>query len=158
MVATSAGILLHRSGAAGVEVLVAHMGGPFWAKKDEAAWSIPKGEYDPELEDPRAAARREFLEELGVEPPDTQTVELGAFAYASGKRLIVFAADGAGFPASGFEFGLFSLEWPPHSGRLQEFPEVDRVEWLPIDVARTKLVKGQRPVLDALLAHLGADS
>lgn len=147
---TSAGILLHRTVPGGAEVLIAHMGGPFWARKDAGAWSIPKGEFDPGTEDPLAAARREFREELGVDPPPGPYRELGTFTYASGKKVTVFAADGGDFAASGFAFGVFAMEWPPRSGRIQEFPEVDRVEWLPVAVAREKLVAGQRPALDAL--------
>lgn len=149
-VVTSAGLLLHRRTADGVEVLIAHMGGPFWARRDDAAWSIPKGEFDPEIETARDAAVREFREELGVDPPVGEYVELGTWTYASGKRITVFAADGAGFAASGFVYGTFELEWPPHSGRVQAFPEVDRAEWTGLDLARTRLVKGQRPVLEAL--------
>lgn len=146
----SAGILLHRTTRDGLEVLIAHMGGPFWARKDAGAWSIPKGEYDPVTEDPLAAARREFLEELGVDSPPGPYRELGTFAYSSGKKVTVFAAEGGDFEASDLSFGTFALEWPPRSGRMQEFPEVDRAEWTPIEVAREKLVKGQRAALDAL--------
>ena len=162
MVTTSAGILLYRVERTGpgseVSVLVAHMGGPFWAAKDEGAWSIPKGEYDPDAEAPLDAAKREFHEELGVAPPDADYAELGAFAYSSGKRVTVFAADGAGFEAShpAFVFGEFELEWPPRSGRTQSFPEVDRASWMGLDVARRRLVKGQRPALDRLAELLGA--
>lgn len=151
----SAGILLHRSvpettGQDRLEVLIAHMGGPFWSRKDAGAWSIPKGEYDPVTEHPLDAARREFREELGADPPAGPYRELGTFAYSSGKRVTVFAADGGGFEASGLLFGTFELEWPPRSGRMQEFPEVDRVEWMPVEAARERLVAGQRPALDAL--------
>ncbi len=155
MVVHSAGMLLHRGTPGGVEVLIAHMGGPFWARRDEGAWSIPKGEYDPAHETARDAAVREFREELGVAPPDGAYEELGTFAYASGKRVTVFAADGSGFEASGLSFGTFELEWPPRSGRMRQFPEVDRAEWTPLGVARERLVKGQRPALDALAQHLG---
>ncbi|MBN9186666.1 MAG: NUDIX domain-containing protein [Microbacterium sp.] len=130
------------------------MGGPFWASKDGAAWSIPKGEFDEGDEAAVDAAVREFREELGAEPPAPPYAELGTWAYSSGKRVTVFVADGAGFEASGFVFGTFALEWPPRSGRTQEFPEVDRAEWMPLAQAREKLVKGQRPALDALTAHL----
>lgn len=152
---SSAGILLHRRGAGGLEVMIAHMGGPFWSRKDEGAWSIPKGEFDPATEQAEAAARREFCEELGLDPPDVPLTDLGTFTYSSGKRVTAFAADGSDFAASGFSFGTFELEWPPRSGRRQAFPEVDRVEWLPVEAARPKLVKGQRPVLDALVALAG---
>lgn len=158
MTATSAGILLYRLAEEGIEVLVAHMGGPYWAGKDESAWSIPKGEYDPEDESPLDAARREFGEELGVDAPDLDYGELGTFVYSSGKRVTVFVADGGAFPATGLTFGEFELEWPPRSGRMQGFPEVDRAEWMPVDVARPRLVKGQRPALDRLVERIAAAS
>lgn len=156
MAATSAGILLYRVDPdGGVSVLIAHMGGPFWARKDEGAWSIPKGEYESG-EAPLDAAKREFREELGVDPPAVELVELGTFAYSSGKTVTVFAADGTGFSARDFVFGQFELEWPPHSGRVQSFPEVDRAEWTPEGDARWRLVKGQRPALDRLAEVLAA--
>jgi len=151
---TSAGILLYRLGKGAPEVLIAHMGGPYWAGKDAAAWSIPKGEYDPESEAALDAARREFREELGVSAPDVPFAELGTFAYSSGKRVTVFVADGADFSLEGLVFGEFELEWPPRSGHAQSFPEIDRVEWATTDAARERLVKGQRPALDALEEHL----
>lgn len=151
---TSAGILLYRLSDAGVQVLIAHMGGPFWAAKDAGAWSIPKGEYLADSEGALDAARREFEEELGVTAPDGPYAELGTFPYSSGKKVTVFVADGAGFEASGFVFGEFELEWPPRSGRRQHFPEVDRAEWTTTDAARERLVKGQRPAIDALEKHL----
>ena len=150
----SAGLLLHRRADGELEVLIAHMGGPFWARKDEGAWSIPKGEFDPESEEPVDAAVREFREELGVDPPPGPYDELGTWAYSSGKRVTVFAVDGAGFAASRFVFGTFELEWPPRSGKRQEFPEVDRAEWMTMDAARPRLVKGQRSALDALETSL----
>ena len=153
----SAGLLLYRL-TPDPEVLIAHMGGPFWSAKDEAAWSIPKGEYDPDAEAELDAALREFREELGVDPPPGPYAGLGVFPYSSGKRLTVFVADGAGFDPPSDGFGEFELEWPPRSGRTQSFPEVDRAEWMPISAARTKLVKGQRPALDALEEHLAAAS
>jgi predicted NUDIX family NTP pyrophosphohydrolase len=153
---TSAGILLYRlhsGGGKGVgapEVLIAHMGGPYWAAKDAGAWSIPKGEYDPDSESALDAARREFAEELGVDAPAPPYAELGTFAYSSGKRVTVFIADGADFSLDGLEFGEFELEWPPRSGKRSSFPEVDRAEWTTMDAARDRLVKGQRPALEAL--------
>ena len=150
MVAMSAGILLYRLDGGGVQVLIAHMGGPYWASKDVAAWSIPKGEFDPDHESALDAAHREFREELGVDAPAGDYAELGTFAYSSGKRVVVFVADGVGFDASGFSFGEFEMEWPPRSGETARFPEVDRVEWAAIDDARERLVKGQRPALEAL--------
>jgi len=156
MAATSAGILLYRLRGEQLEVLVAHMGGPYWAAKDEGAWSMPKGEYDQDAESAQDAAVREFREELGVEPPDRPLAELGTFAYSSGKRITVFVVDGAGFEPPEEGFGTFELEWPPRSGRRQEFPEIDRAEWMTPDAARERLVKGQRPALAALEEHLAA--
>jgi predicted NUDIX family NTP pyrophosphohydrolase len=155
MVVTSAGILLYRLQPR-TEVLIAHMGGPYWASKDAGAWSIPKGEFDEADEGALDAARREFREELGIAPPDGPYAELGTFAYSSGKRVTVFVADGAEFELEGLDFGEFELEWPPRSGRRQSFPEVDRVEWAEPDAARERLVKGQRAAIDALETHLAA--
>ena len=154
---TSAGILLYRL-VPEPEVLIAHMGGPFWAAKDAGAWSIPKGEFDEGDEAALDAALREFGEELGVEAPDVSYAELGTFAYSSGKRVTVFVADGTGFDPPTEGFGEFELEWPPRSGRTASFPEVDRAEWMGLDAARDRLVKGQRPAIDALEAHLAEAS
>ncbi|GAA3199252.1 NUDIX domain-containing protein [Microbacterium terregens] len=154
MAVTSAGILLYRLVEGAPEVLIAHMGGPYWASKDAAAWSIPKGEYDSDSEAALDAALREFAEELGVPAPDVPYAELGTFPYASGKRVTVFVADGGAFALEDLKFGTFELEWPPRSGRMQPFPEVDRVEWTGWDAARERLVKGQRPALDALERQL----
>ncbi|MDQ1112158.1 putative NUDIX family NTP pyrophosphohydrolase [Microbacterium testaceum] len=159
MVVWSAGLLLYRL-APEPQVFVAHMGGPFWAKKDAGAWSIPKGEYDPDTEGALDAARREFREELGVDAPEVEWAELGTFAYSSGKKVVVFAGDGSGFSASDFAFGTFEMAWPPRSGKTATFPEVDRAEWMGLDAAREALVKGQRPAIDALavaLEGLGGD-
>jgi len=156
-VITSAGILLYRL-APDLEVLLAHMGGPFWASKDAGAWSIPKGEFAEGDESALDAARREFREELGVDPPEPPYAELGTFAYSSGKRVTVFVVDGTSFSLDDLAFGEFELEWPPRSGRTASFPEVDRVEWTSPDVARERLVKGQRPAVDALEAHLAEAS
>lgn len=157
MPTTSAGILLYRL-APRLEVLIAHMGGPFWAAKDAGAWSIPKGEFDEGDEPALDAACREFREELGIDPPDVPYAELGTFAYSSGKRVTVFVADGAGVALDDLAFGEFELEWPPRSGRMQTFPEVDRAEWMTTDAARERLVTGQRPALDALEESLAAAS
>ena len=154
---TSAGILLYRI-APEPQVLIAHMGGPFWASKDAGAWSIPKGEFTQGDESALDAARREFREELGIDPPEPPYAELGTFAYSSGKRVTVFIADGAGFSLDDLAFGEFELEWPPRSGRTASFPEVDRVEWADTDAARERLVKGQRPAIDALEQHLAEAS
>jgi predicted NUDIX family NTP pyrophosphohydrolase len=144
-------VLLHRRGPAGVEVLLGHMGGPFWARKDAGAWSIPKGEY-AEDEDPETAARREFAEELGSPVPADVLVLLGEVR-ASGKVLSVWAGEGD-LDAAACRSNTFSLEWPPRSGRLQEFPEIDRAAWFGLPEARDKLVKGQLPFLDRLTARL----
>jgi predicted NUDIX family NTP pyrophosphohydrolase len=149
---TSAGILLHRAGAAGREVLIGHMGGPFWAKKDAGGWSIPKGEYGPG-EDAFAVACREFEEELGTPVPATLFLPLGELRTTSSKVLTVWAADGD-LDATAAVSNTFSLEWPPRSGQVQEFPEIDRAAWFPVEEARTKLVKGQVPFLDRLLEAL----
>jgi predicted NUDIX family NTP pyrophosphohydrolase len=131
-----------------LEVLLGHMGGPFWAKKDEGAWSIPKGEYD-EHEDPLTAARREFEEETGTAPPDGPTIELGEIRQAGGKRVLAWAVEGDLDPAT-VRSNTFTLEWPPRSGQLQEFPEIDRGEWFDAATARRKLVKAQGAFVDAL--------
>jgi predicted NUDIX family NTP pyrophosphohydrolase len=150
---TSAGILLYRRGDdGGCEVLVGHMGGPFWARKDDGAWSIPKGEHGPD-EEPFAVARREFEEELGSPAPATEFVPLGQVRQSGGKVLTVWAAEGD-LDASTTTSNTFELEWPPRSGRMQEFPEIDRAAWLPLDRARQALVKGQVPLLDRLAEHL----
>jgi predicted NUDIX family NTP pyrophosphohydrolase len=145
---TSAGILLYRLRPAGPEVLLGHMGGPFWARKDDGAWSILKGEHGPD-EEPLAVARREFEEELGSPVPADELVPLGDVRVTSGKVLTVWAAEGD-LDASATRSNTFELEWPPRSGRVQEFPEIDRADWFGLDAARPKLVKGQVPFLDRL--------
>lgn len=149
----SAGLLLYRTGDDGLEVLIAHPGGPFWAKKDAGAWSIPKGEYNTG-EDPWEAAQREFAEELGLAVPDGPRLELGEVRQAGGKVVTAFAV-GADLDVTEARSNTFEIEWPPRSGRMQEFPEVDRVAWVRLEVARTKLLKGQLPVLDRLSSALG---
>jgi predicted NUDIX family NTP pyrophosphohydrolase len=151
---TSAGILLYRRGPSGPEVLLGHMGGPFWAKKDDGAWSLPKGEHGPD-EEPLAVARREFEEELGSPVPAADLVPLGECRVTSGKVLTVWAAEGD-LDAGSAVSNTFELEWPPRSGRVQEFPEIDRAAWFAVDEARAKLVKGQVPFLDRLLERLAA--
>jgi predicted NUDIX family NTP pyrophosphohydrolase len=148
----SAGLLLHHGRPPAVEVLLAHMGGPFWARRDAGAWSVPKGEYEPG-EDPLAAACREFAEELGSPPPPGEPVLLGVVRQPSGKRVTAFALEGDLDPAT-VASNEFTLEWPRGSGRLRSYPEVDRAEWFPLDVARTKLVPGQVPILDLLAGLL----
>jgi predicted NUDIX family NTP pyrophosphohydrolase len=129
-------------------VLIGHMGGPFWAKKDAGAWSIPKGEYEPG-EDAFAVALREFEEEVGTPVPAADFVPLGELRTTSSKVLTVWAAEGD-LDASAAVSNTFELEWPPRSGRLQQFPEIDRAAWFPVEEARTKLVKGQVGFLDRL--------
>ncbi|MGY1726801.1 NUDIX domain-containing protein [Geodermatophilus sp. SYSU D01062] len=143
----SAGVLLYRR-TSSVEVLLGHMGGPFWARKDEGAWSFPKGEY-ADGEDPLAVAHREFEEELGSPVPAASLVPLGELR-TSGKVLTVWAGEGD-LDADAAVSNTFTIEWPPRSGRLQEFPEIDRAAWFGVDEARSKLVKGQVPYLDRLL-------
>lgn len=150
----SAGILLYRH-APGLEVLIAHMGGPFWARKDEAAWSIPKGLVEEtDVEGELVAAAREFAEELGSAPPSAEYVLLGEFRQPSGKTIVVFAAE-ADFAVDAITSNTFALEWPPHSGNFEKFPEIDDARWFDIASAQPKLVKGQRPILDALTHLLG---
>lgn len=150
----SAGVLLFRR--TGPEVLLGHMGGPFWAKKDAGAWTLPKGEYDPATEEPRAAAAREFAEELGLPVPGGEWLDLGEVGYRSGrnrKTLRVFAVEGELDPAAVVP-GTFELEWPPRSGRTATFPELDRVAWFDLATAHDKLGSGPRPLLDRLGRHL----
>lgn len=152
----SAALLLYRRRAA-VEVWIAHMGGPFWASKDEGAWSLPKGIVEADDRgDELSAARREFAEEIGSPAPDADYVALGDFR-GSGKTIVVFAAE-AEFDPDVVRSNTFELEWPPRSGRMRTFPEVDDARWFSVDDARTKLTKAQRPILDALLAHLDDDA
>ena len=148
----SAGILLFRRADGGPEVLLGHMGGPLWAKKDTAAWSVVKGEYQPG-EEPEDAARREFTEELGLSAPDGDYVALGEVKQSGGKVVTVWAVAGELDPAT-IVPGTFEMEWPPRSGKRQTFPELDRVAWFDLDTARDKLVKGQRAFLDRLAGHL----
>ena len=154
MVLTSAGILLYRRVVEGhgVEVWIAHMGGPYWVRKEDHAWSVPKGEFaDPE--DPLAAALREFGEEMGWPAPDGGYRLLGTFRQSSAKSITVYTAE-ADFPARETMSNTFELQWPPNSGNYRQFPEVDRAGWFSAEEARTKLVKGQVQVLDALLADI----
>jgi predicted NUDIX family NTP pyrophosphohydrolase len=146
----SAGVLLWRRRDDVLEVLLAHMGGPLWAKKDAASWSFPKGLYDAD-EAPIVAAVREFTEELGVPLPVSvdELVPMGELRQPSGKWLTIWAAE-ADLDPSTVVPGTFSMEWPPRSGRQAEFPEIDRVEWFDLTTAEDKLVRGQRPYLERL--------
>lgn len=152
MTATSAGLLVYRRESSALQVLLGHPGGPFWAKRDAGAWSIPKGEHGPD-EDPLNAARREFEEELGVAPPDAPVLDLGTSRLKSGKEIHAFAVEGDLDPAT-ISPGHFEMEWPPRSGRTATFPEVDRVEWFYLDEARTSLNPAQVVFLDRLTAQL----
>jgi predicted NUDIX family NTP pyrophosphohydrolase len=145
----SAGLILYRHRQGGIEVLLVHPGGPFWARKDDGAWSIPKGEHGPG-DDPLAAAQREFVEETGGNPPAGEAVALGSFRQSSGKIVEAWAVDGD-FDPAGLVSNAFTMEWPPRSGRMREFPEVDRAGWFRPEEAMRKLTKGQRPILAALL-------
>ncbi|MGW3339007.1 MULTISPECIES: NUDIX domain-containing protein [Streptomyces] len=149
----SAGLLLFRHTSQGMEVLLGHMGGPLWATKDEGAWSVPKGEYEPD-EPAWEAARREFQEELGVAPPDGTALPLGEIAQRNGKIVTAWAMEADLDPAT-IVPGTFTMEWPPHSGRVQEFPELDRVAWFTPEQARPLMVSGQGTFLDRLAEHSG---
>ena len=133
--------------------MLVHPGGPFWAKKDAGAWSIPKGEYEPD-EPALAAARREFVEELGISVPDGDVIELGEIVQKGGKIVTAFAVE-ADLDVSDAVSNTFEMAWPPRSGVMRTFPEVDRAEWMPVDRARERVVKGQRPALDRLAELLG---
>lgn len=160
---TSAGIVLYRSlsaasggkGRPSVEVLIGHLGGPFWAKKDDGAWSFPKGLLEAG-EEPFDGALREFREELGFDVPGTPSVgdviDLGV-AVGSGKSVHLFAIAGD-VELSDFRPGQFDMEWPPHSGRSASFPEIDRVAWTSLDAAEVRLSAGQRPFLERLRSRL----
>lgn len=160
----SAGILLYRrrpaparsvgdpDGIDGIEVLLAHMGGPHFARKDEGAWSIPKGEYDAS-EDPWDAARREFAEEIGQPPPEGPRLDLGTVTQRGGKVVTAYALEGDLDPET-LRSNTFELEWPPRSGRMQTFPEVDRAGWFTPQVAHTKALRSQGELIDRLLEQL----
>jgi predicted NUDIX family NTP pyrophosphohydrolase len=149
----SAGILLYRvvdDGAEGrIEVLLGHMGGPFWARKDAGAWTIPKGEHEPG-EDPFAAACREFEEETGIPLPMAEPVDLGEVRQSGGKVVQAWAVEGDLDPAMAVS-NTFTMEWPPKSGRMATFPEVDRFEWFDLDTASSKIIVAQREFLDRLV-------
>ncbi|MFF9161028.1 NUDIX domain-containing protein [Streptomyces longwoodensis] len=147
----SAGLLLFRRTADGPQVLLGHMGGPFFARKDAGAWTVPKGEYEPD-EPAWEAARREFREELGLEPPDGEALALGEVRQTNGKLVTAWAVEADLDPAAVVP-GTFTMEWPPRSGRLREFPELDRVAWFGLDQARTVIVTAQAAFLDRLAEH-----
>ncbi|QCO96441.1 NUDIX domain-containing protein [Arthrobacter sp. 24S4-2] len=157
MTVRSAGILLYRWNTEyRFEVWIAHMGGPFWAHKTDRSWSIPKGEY-LDSEDPLTAALREFAEEMGMPAPALDYIPLGAFRQPSGKIITAFAAE-SDFQPEQIVSNTFALEWPKGSGVIRDFPEIDDARWVGEREARTKLVGGQLPILDALIAHLGKDN
>ena len=153
MTKRSAGILLFRHNDGSVQVLLIHPGGPYWRRKDEGAWSIPKGLFD-EGEEPLSAAKREFLEETGMTPQGV-FIELGEFRQPSGKRLTVWALEGD-FDLASFRSNTFRMEWPPKSDRFEDFPEADRAEWFDVGNATRKITEAQRPILDALLRLLSS--
>jgi predicted NUDIX family NTP pyrophosphohydrolase len=144
----SAGILLYRRGGNGLEVLLVHPGGPFFARRDAGAWSIPKGLYEAN-EEPLACARREFSEELGSPCPDGPALELGEVRQRNGKRVTAFAVEGD-LDAGAVTSNTFEIEWPPRSGRRESFPEVDRAGWFTVEQARAKLIAAQAAFLDRL--------
>jgi len=149
----SAGILLYRVAGGAPEVLLVHPGGPYWARKDAGAWSIPKGEHE-DGEDPQSCALREFEEETGVELPPGELAELGSVKQKSGKVVTAWAAEGD-LDAGAVTSNTFTMEWPPRSGTTAEFPEIDRAGWFEIETAREKLVPAQAEFLDRLLERLG---
>ncbi|HKI15294.1 MAG TPA: NUDIX domain-containing protein [Roseiarcus sp.] len=153
MAKTSAGIVLFRKRPAGVQVLLVHPGGPFWARKDAGAWSIPKGLAD-EGEDRLAAAKREFLEETGM-AIDGEFLDLGAHKQPGGGKTIVAWAHEGDFDPASLKSNTFPMEWPPRSGKTAEFPEVDKAGWYDLDEALVKATKGQRPIIAALAEKIG---
>jgi predicted NUDIX family NTP pyrophosphohydrolase len=148
----SAALLAFRRHGGKTEVLIGHMGGPFWARKDAGAWSIPKGEIHTG-EDPLHAAQREFTEEIGLLPPDGEVIALGQHRQSGGKVITAFAIEGD-IDLAEFKSNEFDLEWPPRSGRIQQYPELDRAAWLTLGEAAEKLVKGQIPILEQLKGSL----
>jgi predicted NUDIX family NTP pyrophosphohydrolase len=151
MAKKSAGLLLYRFRAGALEMFLVHPGGPFWAKKDTGAWSIPKGEFE-EGEDPLTAAKREFQEETGF-PVAGNFIALSPLKQAGGKLVFAWAVEGD-CDAAAITSNIFSMEWPPRSGKRKEFSEVDRASWFPLEIAREKIVKGQRGFLDELRRRL----
>jgi predicted NUDIX family NTP pyrophosphohydrolase len=152
----SAGLVLYRQGpATGLEVLLVHPGGPLWARKDDGAWSIPKGEYD-EGDDPATRAEEEFAEELGAVAPPGPRLELGEVRQAGGKRVRAWAVHGD-LDTDSTTSNLFEMEWPPRSGVRSSFPEVDKAQWFTLDEARRKILAGQVPLLERLEALLDPD-
>jgi predicted NUDIX family NTP pyrophosphohydrolase len=147
MVKLSAGILPYRFTPNGVEVMLVHPGGPFWVKKDDGAWSIPKGEYN-EAEDPHAAAKREFAEETGMPAPEGDLTSIGEVKYGN-KKVICWAAEGD-YDLSTIKSNMITIDWPPNSGKTMQIPECDKADWFNLATAKAKLVKGQVPFIDNL--------
>jgi predicted NUDIX family NTP pyrophosphohydrolase len=154
----SAGLIVYRKTGNGIEVLIAHMGGPFHAKKDDGHWTIPKGEYE-ESADPRVTARREFKEELGKEVPAGEWIELGEVQYLmgnkKGKKVTAWAVEG-NLDVSEIQSNTFAIEWPPRSGKTQEFAEIDQAAYFPLNMAAQKLIPAQTEFLQRLAEKLGA--
>jgi predicted NUDIX family NTP pyrophosphohydrolase len=150
----SAGILLYREGTGGLEVLLVHPGGPFWAKKDLGAWSIPKGEYE-DGEDPLACALREFEEETGTRLEASDPVELGAITQRGGKQVTAWALAGD-LDVASVRSNTFTMQWPPRSGRQAKFPEIDRAEWFGLDEARERIIPAQAELVDRLAGSVAS--
>lgn len=142
-----------RTGSSDIEVMLVHPGGPFWKNKDEHAWSIAKGELGAE-EASKRAAEREFTEEVGLPVPPGPRIDLGSVTQSGGKTVRAWAIEAPEFVPDGMVSNEFEMEWPPHSGHLQKFPEIDRAEWMPVGAARRRLVKGQIQLLDRLVAEI----
>lgn len=152
----SAGLLLYRVHDGVVQVLLGHPGGPLFGHRDDGVWTVPKGEYGAD-EEPLAAAFREFTEEIGTAPPDGDPVPLGETVQSNGKRVLVWALEGD-LDVTTIECNLFEMEWPPRSGRIQAFPELDRAGWFDLATAQRKVFASQRPWFDRLAHHLGVGS
>ena len=151
-VVSSAGVLMYRRAGLRLEVLLVHPGGPYWRRKEEGAWSIPKGEMDAD-EDAQDAARREFTEETGIALPGPLE-PLGEIRQRGGKRVLGFAVEGD-IDAHAIKSNIFEIEWPPKGGKMQTFPEIDRAEWFDLPTAHAKILESQRPFLDRLAERLG---
>lgn len=147
MTKISAGLLLYRKVESGIEVMLVHPGGPFWAKKDDGSWSVPKGIVD-ENEDLKDAARREFEEEIGQPAPKGKIIELGSVKYGD-KKVFCWAVE-SDFATESIQSNLVKIEWPPRSGKLQDFPECDKAEWFEVTTAKTKILKGQQPFIERI--------
>lgn len=154
MTKQSARLLLYRRKNGQIEVLIGHPGGPFWAKKDKGAWSLPKGEFE-EGEDSLTAAKREFGEEIGQQAPEGDYQELGTVKLKSGKTIYGWTLE-ADMDVSTIDSNTFEIEWPPKSGQMQTFPEIDRAAWMSLETAKIKMHTGQSEFIDRLAGLLGA--